>query len=217
MNKNINKYINTLPTSMQLFMHDMVVKCNAHGIDVIPQRSKIFYKGDEEACGGYFCPFEKKLVFDAKYMELAIHEYGHFLQYIENSKLYLNRVYLNKSAADRMGSVLEKKTKVSSSLWKTIIKNNIILEHDCAKRMISLYSKYKLMDIIDKKEMIQGENLNILSYHWVFKNKRLLPCSSVGQKSFDEITSLMPKRIVKEPCFIDEKQYKTFLNYFGGI
>jgi hypothetical protein len=91
------------------------------------------------------------------------HEYCHFLQCINNNKLWLNFQDSVFENSDDLESIFQKKTNVmSKKLRKKISRHIINMELDCDKQAIKLINKYKLP--VNKKEYITKANVILYKY-----------------------------------------------------
>ena len=94
------------------------------------------------------------------------HEYSHFLQCINNNRLWLkfqDSVFEN---VDDLESIFYKKNNVMKKrLRKKISRHIINMELDCDKQAIKLINKYKLP--VNKKEYIAKANVILYKYlYW---------------------------------------------------
>jgi hypothetical protein len=94
------------------------------------------------------------------------HEYSHFLQCINNNKLWLNFQDSVFDNVDNLEDIFYKKdNKINKKLRKKLSSSIIKMELDCDKQAIKLINKYKLP--VDKKEYTAKANVILYKYlYW---------------------------------------------------
>lgn len=122
------------------------------------------------AVSGYFDPKSKEIAFtidfnDPKSYLIAIHEYCHFLQYIENTKEFLKTI----EHSIHIENFINNKPYNQKTIKNSFL-NIMKLELDCEKRVIDFCLKNNIH--INKKEYIQKSNSYVNYYKEMYYTKK---------------------------------------------
>jgi hypothetical protein len=167
--------MNHLNQKIQMLLTKIEEDCISNNITLlIKPYGQIFY--NDIACNGYFCDIKKELVFwysedNLDWLLVAIHEYSHLLQFINNKTFWNELVHHNNYSVNLLdewinGSIFSNK-KITN-----IINNNIKLEYDCEQKAVYLIELFNLTELINTKVYIQKANAYVLFYHIVKETKQ---------------------------------------------
>lgn len=138
-----------------------------------------------------------------------IHEYCHFKQWKENSKLWRNYNFDDVISVDLLVDFwLKKKMEFNRRQLNSIIDPIINVEADCEKRVVKLIEKYKLP--INKEDYIQKANAYIAFYEHL-KATRKWYSSKRAPYNIKSVYSKYPKDKVFKDCK-EVKRYIKRLN-----
>lgn len=193
------------------FFIDCFIKLQKHNVKLLLSKSKeIFISGENIKVHGYWDDSNKKNLYLAcavqsknlKWLQVFIHEYCHFLQYLEKNKIWRAA---NKITADDSYKILHNKPFDQKKLEQYLdaLRN---LEIDCEKRVVKLIKKYKLP--IDTKKYIKEANAYIYFYNHIkvyrewyksneppYINKELV---KLCKPEFSKNYNVIPKKLQKK-------------------
>ncbi len=150
------------------------------------------------ACSGYFSIRHRQLVVaygNPKWFETAIHEYCHFLQYIEDCPIW--KTFQKHKGKWWRGIMDNNPTSVKAHF--TAVRN---VELDCEKRVVRMIEEYNLP--ISKEKHIQKSNYIMflykyndatgkygrLSYHKRSKLEQLMPITFLKLSDYNSLPKL---------------------------
>jgi len=138
-----------------------------YGMKLVIGRGKFVNSGNSR-CEGYFSESEKiiRIAGDNQYFfQTLVHEYAHFLQYINKVKIY--------TKSDKAGVIVENWFS-GKNYDPKILKRAFLLvramERDCEKRAVKLIDKFNLN--IDKKLYVKRAHCYIYSHFMMEKTRK---------------------------------------------
>ena len=138
-----------------------------YGMRLVIGRGKFVNSGNSR-CEGYFNETEKviKIAGDNQYfMQTLVHEYGHFLQYINKVQVYLK--------SDKAGLIVENWFNGKEYKKKTLKRAFLLvraMERDCEKRALRIIDQFNLK--IDKKLYAKRANCYIYTHFLMEKTRK---------------------------------------------
>ena len=138
-----------------------------YGMRLVIGRGKFVNSGNSR-CEGYFNETEKviKIAGDNQYfMQTLVHEYGHFLQYINRVQVYLK--------SDKAGLIVENWFNGKEYKKKTLKRAFLLvraMERDCEKRALRIIDQFNLK--IDKKLYAKRANCYIYTHFLMEKTRK---------------------------------------------
>ncbi len=146
--------------------------------------------GDGMPCAGYFSEDEKKIVVALKtreFLAILAHEYGHFLQFVEDEEKYNYYSISYNKAMDWINGI--RITKISFHL-----DNCLELELDCERRVVKMINEFDLG--LDVKDYIRRANAYV--YFWKFLRFTRKWCNPYNTPSNNEnVVRNMPSKFLK--------------------
>jgi hypothetical protein len=173
----------------------------------------ILGRGQTVNCGGYRCAgyFEDSKVLikvgknSTTFLETLLHEYSHFLQWIQKSKIY--------KKADKYCLVMDDwfaGKKYTDQQIKKAFYWVRKMERECEQYAVRLIDKYELP--IDKKKYIKGANCYIYS-HFLMEEQRKYWTYKKNPYSSPSVQRVMPSTFkVLSHKTIPNKVYKALLS-----
>lgn len=138
-----------------------------YGMKLIIGRGKFINSG-KSRCEGYFHEEEKVIKIAGKnqyFLQTLVHEYGHFLQYINKVQVYVK--------SDKAGVIVENWFN-GKNYNKKILKRAFLLvramERDCEKRALKIIDDFDLK--IDKKLYAKRANCYIYTHFLMEKTRK---------------------------------------------
>ena len=138
-----------------------------YGMKLVIGRGKFVNTGTGR-CEGYFNESEKiiRIAGNNQYfLQTLVHEYAHFLQYINSIKIY--------KKSDKAGLIVENWFLGKNYDKKTLKRAFLIvrsMERDCEKRAVKLIDEFNLQ--IDKKLYIKRAHCYIYSHFMMEKTRK---------------------------------------------
>lgn len=154
---------------------------------------------------GYFCENESSLKVATdkpldEWLPILVHEYGHFLQFIEQAPEYRQIKNGDENYLNSFDLWLNHQIELSDSKKVEIFTCIFSLERDCELRALKLIQEYNLP--INMVEYTQKANSYLDSYNQVFHN-RLWPENNLMPYNRPEIYLSMPKtELIKELQYV---------------
>ena len=172
---------------------------------------RLIKKRKVENCAGLFKEEEKEIlvatkVSDKNWFLSLIHEYCHFLQWRQDSKMWKahERTWENTDP-DTIDKWISKKIELSNYKRDKLFKAMIDVEYECEKMVVKLIDDWNLP--IDKKEYIQQAN-TYLNYYRVMKYLRFWYLAKKPPYEMENIYKKMPTK------FNTKIHIKTLLKIF---
>jgi hypothetical protein len=141
-------------------------KCNKKGIDIELRDTKYVINGNQR-CLGYFDIHSSKIVVaknsEENYIGTLVHEYCHFLQYLDNKKDFLRKIVSITTIIKWINGSEQKNIKKHIDIIKD-------LELDNEIRTVDVLKKYKTS--VDINHYIKSANSAILSFNLLKKNRK---------------------------------------------
>lgn len=195
-----------------ILFSDCIQEMSKYNINIILEDSKSIkiQKENISVSGGFFDYSDKNnLIFACvigysfeQWSPVFIHEYCHFLQWLDRDQLWKDFYYLNAKSMDNIFN--------NKPVKKHILERNLNicknLELDCEKRTVALLKKYKVdMDI---SAYIRTANVYIHFYNYMKRYRQWYPLTNVPYripallkaaaptfyKNYDEIPEAMLKQ-----------------------
>jgi hypothetical protein len=188
-------------TNVQKFISKVVSDCQQHGIG-FRLSGEDHVMADNIKCSGYFDETDLVVAGGKKdWIDVLVHESCHLDQFLEKFPLWTD--------ADVGISTIDKWIGGTNYSDKKLIKSfqdTILLEHDCEKRSIKKFKKFKLK--VDTDQYIKQVNAYILSYWATYRDRKWFPFPYNNPK----IVRRMPNYFLKEEEYL--KPENDFLRYF---
>lgn len=197
MNKNVEKFISY--ATVELLK-------NKIGINLSNSR---FVDLEGGKCSGYFDENSRTLAVGIKkpqkfWVRVLVHEFSHFLQWIEDSPIWLESVDVWDNV--NLWSWLDGKEEHSKEEIREAVDIIQLLEQDCDKRAVELIKEFKLP--IDLDEYIRCSNAYVLFYNIVERDRTWYKFP-VYEKS--EIVKNLPNK------FISKSEYRRLPKWYYDI
>lgn len=211
-----NKIKEPLNNWMLLFS-DCIQELSKHNINIVlvNRKSTIIPKENTVVSGGYFDHSNKKKISFVcvighpfkQWSPIFVHEYCHFLQWLDNDQQWKDYYKLNDKTIDK---IFHNKPVTKEALEKNlnICKN---LELDCEKRTVALLKKYKID--IDISEYIRNANVYIHFYNYMKQYRQWYTPNNVPYKIPALLNTASPT-FYKNYDEIPEKLLKEYEKYF---
>lgn len=168
---------------------------------------------------GYFSEDTREIVISIKeenWLEILVHEYNHFLQFINNEEKY---ILINQGESNFLNELwewldgnIELNTNRKNLLFKTVQD----MELDCERKSVEMIKQFNLP--IDTEEYISIAHIYIFYYMFAKKNrcwfsenatiKDIMTEGNLQNLSLDIDFSTLPENYIK----IFEKHSKKFLD-----
>lgn len=186
------------PIEAHLFIEKVVIELLSHQVKIIASEEKqVSYDSESPSsfCSGYFndepLTFAVALnkPFEAWFL-VFIHEYCHFLQYLENPQYFSAQC----EEIDAFFSWLEGEELKEEQLKQYLITVRN-LEADCENRAIINMNRFNISHLVNVEQYIQKANSYFNFYNYVFKYRKWY----VGGKepySIEAVWSQFPKKLI---------------------
>ena len=138
-----------------------------YGMKLVIGRGKFVNVGNSR-CEGYFNESEKVIRIAGNnqyFMQTLVHEYGHFLQYINKVQVYMK--------SDKAGLIVENWFNGKNYDKKTLKRAFLLvraMERDCEKRALRIIDEFNLK--IDKKLYAKRANCYIYTHFLMEKTRK---------------------------------------------
>lgn len=201
-NKNIERFLDEVKTNLKKHKFKLVLAI---------ENLKI----GKNSVSGYFDEINRELVIsinDKDWLSVLVHEYCHYLQFMEQDKTYMNLVendvinHLNNIWDWLDGDYEFESTKEKNKSFDKVIK----MELDCEKRTIKKILEYDLP--IDLKNYEETAHIYLYYYLFAKKYKKWLSeyYSFADNKLFDDIPNKTLKSEFKYLPKSYEERFKKF-------
>lgn len=195
----------------KIFIADAVENLTKHKVSTTFSAFKRISYGEEKDAkvGGYFLDVPKELqvatgIAFTKWFPVFVHEYCHFLQYIEKEPAY----YAIKQRHSQLYSdFFETKIKTKDTVDAIRLIRN--MEENCERRVVEIIERYGLS--INVKRYIQGANAYIYFYTLFAENG--IWTSKKGPYSIKAILDIMPDKFLDNYETLPKK-YKTLVERY---
>jgi len=135
-----------------------------------------------------------------QWLAILVHEYGHFLQFIEQAPEYRQIKNGNENYLDLFDLWLNHKIELSDSKKQEVFSSIFNLERDCELRALSLITEYNLP--LNTEEYTQKANSYLQTYNQVYNN-RIWPENNQMAYNQPQVYLLMPKNeLLKELQYV---------------
>jgi len=137
--------------------------------------------------GGSFDESAKELnvgISDPDFLEILVHEFNHFLQWAEQSPIYLKISDDNPSMSEQLWDWLDGDIELPKERVSKIIQSVIDMELDCERRSVKMIKEFSLP--IDIKEYIFVAYTYLNFYNYVKKHRTWFK-KNVGISEIKEI------------------------------
>lgn len=156
-------------------------------------------------CSGYFSIGTRELVIatgNSKWFETLLHEYCHFCQFVEESKVYRNYCLAKGKWHAWANKTVEIENK--DKRWHFIAVRN--LELDCERRVIKLIKKYNLP--VDINDYCRKANVYLFDYK--YRDLTRTPLRFIN--NFSKLHSIIPAKLLRNKDYDKlPKKYKKLL------
>lgn len=122
--------------------------------------------------GGTFDEIDKTLeisIKDEGWLEILVHEFNHFLQWIEQDLIFLKISENGSNMSEQLWAWLDKEIELSKERVSEIIQSIIDMELDCERRSVKMIKEFSLP--IDIKEYIYTAYVYLNFYNYVKKHR----------------------------------------------
>jgi hypothetical protein len=171
-------------------------------------------KVDGNIVDGYFSDADNELVITTKdcWPEILVHEFCHYLQWIEKCKYWTNLDIDDTNCLDLMWKWINHEIELSKAKRKIVFSRIRDMELDCERRTVELIKKYNLP--INLKEYICFANVYIYYYNFARVTRKWFP-DEVSPMTMDKVHSLMPKSLEGKRNKMSEEMFNTMALYFS--
>lgn len=179
------------------FIQHALIEMILHKVEIQLIQQNSVSCGHEDSCAGFFDDDPKPVFVCAMgcaqrdWIPIFIHEYCHFLQWKEQSKIWINFQKIDK------GCILDKwisgKIELSTESIKKVCNASRDIELDCEKRSVEIIKRFDLEFNID--EYIQKSNSYILYFNLI-PNKRCW-FTKESPTNIKKITDIMSTKFLK--------------------
>jgi hypothetical protein len=151
------------------------LKSNGFSLTLSPTKEVL---ADGLGCSGYFCDTTKVLVVATKkskkdWIATLLHEYCHFLQFIEECPFYAEYTSSNPQITyDYLDDSYRGLTQTEYEALVVSIEATQRVELDCERRVIALIKEHKLQRYINIKEYSQKATAYVLFYQIMLAERR---------------------------------------------
>jgi len=140
--------------------------------------------------GGTFDEIDKKLeisIKDEGWLEVLVHEFNHFLQYIQQEPIFLKLSESGSNMSEDLWSWLDHEIELPKKRISEIIQSIIDMELDCERRSVKMIKEFSLP--IDIKEYVFVAYTYLNFYNYVKKHRTWFK-QSVGLSDIKELRSM---------------------------
>lgn len=128
-----------------------------------------------------------------QWLPILVHEYGHFLQYIEQASVY--RQLKEDNYLEKFDLWLNYQLELGYTEKLTMFNYIFQLERDCELRAVNLLEQYSLP--IESQDYIQKANSYLMYYSTVFKN-RAWNYNELPYNNYQIYTKMPNKKIIED-------------------
>lgn len=161
------------PIEAHSFIEKALARLISHQVKIIASLDKqVFYESSTNGSSGFFNdePLTFAVALDKAFKDwflVFIHEYAHFLQYLENPLWFRQEC----QKIDLFFSWLDGQDLAQKDIEEYSI-SAMQLEADCEKRALLNIDKFGLGEIVDRIEYCQKANSYFNFYHYVAKHRK---------------------------------------------